>query len=203
MREFCGYCLTVCFLLVNLQSVVQGEEIPLPSAVGDASISIVGIEGKKRFPFKLDGAKAITLIFVTHDCPISNAYSPELARIKQAYDSKGINMILVFVDPDVAKKEIQEHMRDYSLSGYTAVIDRTHKLVKETGATVTPEAVVVLRDGSIAYRGRIDNMYPALGQRRRVISEKDLRNALNAIIENREIETQRTQAVGCYIPNLQ
>ena len=91
---------------------------------------------------------------------------------------------------------------EYSLSGYTAVIDREHKLVRETGATVTPEAVVILADGSIPYRGRIDNMYPNLGQRRRVITEKDLRAALDAVGENRSVKVSRTQAVGCYIPNI-
>jgi hypothetical protein len=45
-------------------------------------------------------------------------------------------------------------------------------------------------------------MYPALGQRRRVITEKDLRNALDAVSANQPVEVSRTQAVGCYIPNI-
>lgn len=202
MREFCGYCLTVCFLFAGLGSIVRGERALAPAAVGDTSISVFDIEGEQQFPFRIDEAKGAVLVFVTHDCPISNAYSPELARLKEAYSSKGFNMMLVFVDPDVTEKEIREHLKDYSLSGYTAIIDQTHRLVKATGATVTPEAVVVLADGNIVYRGRIDNMYPALGQRRRVINEKDLRNALDAVIDNTNVETPRTQAVGCYIPNL-
>jgi len=202
MREFCGYCLTVCFLFAGLSSLVRAEEASLPSTVGDSSISIVDIEGEQQFPFRVDEAKGTVLVFVTHDCPISNAYSPELARLRKEYRSKGFNMMLVFVDPDVTKKELRSHIKDYSLTDFTAIIDKTHRLVKATGATVTPEAVVVLPGGNIAYRGRIDNMYPALGQRRRVINEKDLRNALNAVIENKSVEIPRTQAVGCYIPNL-
>ncbi|MCH2613728.1 MAG: hypothetical protein MKZ70_03410, partial [Opitutales bacterium] len=118
------------------------------------------------------------------------------------YGAKGFKMILVYVDPDVSENEIRKHREEYSLSGYTAVVDREHKLVRETGATVTPEAVVILADGSIPYRGRIDNMYPSLGQRRRVITEKDLRAALDAVGENRSVKVSRTQAVGCYIPNI-
>ena len=32
------------------------------------------------------------LFFVTHDCPISNAYSPELARLNEEYEAKGFKI---------------------------------------------------------------------------------------------------------------
>src|SRR5438270_7728202 len=35
-------------------------------------------------------AKATALIFITHDCPISNAYAPEVGRIAAAYDGKSV-----------------------------------------------------------------------------------------------------------------
>jgi hypothetical protein len=202
MKDFYVFRLTICFILAGLGLFARAGDEALPSTVKNAAISIVDIEGKERFPFRVDETKGAALIFVTHDCPISNAYSPELARLKKEYGSKGFSMTLVFVDPDVTKKEIMRHMEEYGLSGYTAVVDKSHKLVKEAGATVTPEAVVVLGDGVIAYRGRIDNMFPELGKRRRVITEKDLRSALDAVIENRPVEASRTQAIGCYIPNL-
>ena len=198
MRGFYVYWL----LFGGLGSFGRAGDVSLPDVVQHTSISIVDIEGKEQVPFRVGEAKGAALFFVTHDCPISNAYAPELERLRKEYGIKGFNMMLVYVDPDVTKKELRQHMKDYSLSDYTAVVDDTHALVKETGATVTPEAVVVLEDGSIAYRGRIDNLYPTLGQRRRVITEKDLRGALNAVLENRSVEAPRTQAVGCYIPNL-
>ncbi|MFL3657742.1 MAG: redoxin family protein [Opitutales bacterium] len=202
MKGFYVYWLTFSLLFGGLGSFVRAGNDSLPDVVQHTSISIVDIEGEEQVPFRVGEAKGAALFFVTHDCPISNAYAPELERLRKEYGAKGFSMMLVYVDPDVTKKELRQHMKDYSLSDYTAVFDDTHALVKETGATITPEAVVVLRDGSIAYRGRIDNLYPSLGQRRRVITEMDLRGALNAILENRNVEAPRTQAVGCYIPNL-
>ncbi len=196
------FCLTICFLYTGLGPILRGEETSLPVAVEDISVSIQDLEGNEQYPFKIDEAKATVLFFVTQDCPISNAYAPELARLNKEYGSKGFKLMLVYVDPDVTNDEIKNHMKDYSLSDYTAIADKTHVLVSQTGATVTPEAVVILPDGAIAYRGRIDNMYPALGQRRSVITKKDLRNALNSISENQTIQMPRTRAVGCYIPNI-
>ena len=199
-------CLFICIvaysLSLGLSGGVWGKDGPFLSDVKNVAISIWDVDGMEQFPLRVEGGKGSALIFVTHDCPISNAYAPELARLEREYGAKGFKMILVYVDPDVTENEIRKHREEYSLSGYTAVVDREHKLVRETGATITPEAVVILADGSIPYRGRIDNMYPNLGQRRRVITEKDLRAALDAVGENRLVKVSRTQAVGCYIPNI-
>ena len=71
-----------------------------------------------------------------------------------------------------------------------------------TGATITPQAVVIRPDESIAYRGRIDNFYAALGRPRRVVTEHDLRDALDAVFAGKPVPKPETQAVGCYIPEL-
>ena len=194
--------LSICLLLSGLNQVSKAEENPLPDAIGDLSISIQDIDGRERFPFRTGDAKAVVLLFVTQDCPISNAYARELARLKSEFGPEGFKLTLVYVDPDVSDEAVAKHMKDFRLTGFVAIADRGHTLVKAAGASVTPEAVVALSSGVIAYRGRIDNMYPALGDRRRVITEKDLRKALDAIKDNREIPVARTQAVGCYIPNL-
>ena len=192
----------VSLLFSGILLGLQAKESTLPDLISNTRTTIDDVDGKPRNPFQAENAKASVLIFVTHDCPISNAYSPELSRLRNDYEDKGFDMMLVYVDPDVDEAGIKAHMKDYKLTGYTAIADKTHRLVQAAGATITPEVAVVIPDGSISYRGRIDNMYPALGQRRRVITEKDLRNALDAIFENKPIKVSRTQAVGCYVPNL-
>lgn len=195
--------LVVCYLLLTATAnVLEAEGNSLPDKVLKVATTIADVEGAVQSPFLVEQAKASVLIFVTHDCPISNAYSPELSRLRNEYGTKGFNMMLVYVDPDVSDEGIQSHMKDFKLTGFTAIPDREHQLVKAVGATVTPEVAVILPDGSISYRGRIDNMYPALGQRRRVITEKELRDALDAIGANQPVKVSRTQAVGCYVPNL-
>lgn len=194
--------LSICFLFSQRFWLLQAEEPSLPNAIENTVPAIEDIHGKVQHPFQCEHAKASVLFFVTHDCPISNAYSPELSRLRNEYEAKGFEMMLVYVDPEASAEEIKVHMKEYSLSAYTAIVDQKHRLVNASGATVTPEVAVILPDGAISYRGRIDNLFPELGQRRRVTTEKDLRNALNAIIENKPVEVSRTQAVGCYVPNL-
>ena len=73
-------------------------------------------------------------------------------------------------------------------------------LVKATGAAITPTAVVVRPDGSIAYRGRIDNSFAAVGIQRRVVTEHDLRDALDEVLAGQPVKNPEEPAVGCYIP---
>ena len=54
--------------------------------------------------------------------------------------------------------------------------------------------------GHVLYRGRIDNVWAALGKRRSAATEHDLRKALEAAVNGKRVAEPRTQAIGCYIP---
>ncbi len=75
---------------------------------------------------------------------------------------------------------------------------------QRTGDTALPEGntVWVFLDtecpkGEVLYRGAIDNWYHALGKNRPAPTEHYLKNALDAVLNNTPILTQRTEAVGC------
>jgi hypothetical protein len=50
----------------------------------------------------------------------------------------------------------------------------------------------------VLYRGRIDNLYADLNQRRAEATEHDLRDALDAIVDGRPIKSQ-PPPIGCAI----
>ena len=95
--------------------------------------------------------------------------------------------------------KVEKHMSDFGHGNYPAVIDSKQVLVKAVGATVTPEVAVVTPDGTIAYRGRIDNMWATWGQSRREATVFDLRSALDQVLAGKPVAVARTKAVGCYI----
>jgi thiol-disulfide isomerase/thioredoxin len=161
---------------------------------------ILDITGVERHPLRVEaGDKANALFFVTNECPISNSFAHEIARICADYKSKGIDCALVDVDPALTGDQVRQHAQEYGHGDYPKIVDRRHELVRATGVTVTPEAAVIDRAGKVVYRGRIDDSYAALGQPRRPAKNADLRNALDAIVAGRPIETAETKALGCYI----
>jgi hypothetical protein len=66
-------------------------------------------------------------------------------------------------------------------------------------ASITPQAFVIDRSGEIRYRGRIDNLYAALGKTRQQVTSHDLRDALDAVLVGGKVPHPETEALGCFI----
>jgi hypothetical protein len=146
-------------------------------------------------------AKATVVYFITNDCPISNQYAPAMNQICDDYAERGVQCYLAYVDPDLTREQIEQHRAAYSHSR-PAMLDSRHELVERAGATVTPEAAVFDSQGELAYLGRINNFYAKLGSPRRVVTEHDLRDALDEMLAGKPVSNPKTQAVGCFVPTL-
>lgn len=163
-------------------------------------LGLKDIAGVERHPFKEAQGREAVLFFVTNDCPISNAFAPEIARVCSEYQR--VDCTLVYVDPSLSDEAARAHAKTYGHGGYPKIVDRKHELVKATGVAVTPEVAVVNADGKIVYRGRIDNSFAGLGQSRRTATVHDLREALDATLAGKSAAHPETKAVGCYITDL-
>jgi thiol-disulfide isomerase/thioredoxin len=172
-----------------------------PASASPPPTPIPDVDGKFQEPLKVAGDKAHVLFFLTHDCPISNGYAPEIASIVKQYADKGVRFYAVHVDPDCTAEVARKHAREFGLP-CPVLLDPKHQLVKATGVTITPEVAVLTPDGKVAYRGRIDDQYPGLGKKRIAPAERDLRQALDAILAGKPVKVARTEAVGCSIPDL-
>lgn len=139
------------------------------------------------------------LVFIASDCPVSNAYAPEIQRICRDYAGRGVRCTLVYEDPGITPGAVRAHLAEYGYGGIDTRIDASGAIARKLGATVTPEAAVVDTRGAIRYRGRIDNFHAALGKPRQQVTSRDLRDALDAVVANRTVARPRTPAIGCYI----
>lgn len=171
----------------------------LPLGAADAKTEFTDLEGKVQYPLATAGHQATVLIFIWQTCPVANAYAPEIERIYQDYQARGVALFVVQVDPELQLEKARQHAKDY---GYTMPLlhDPMGVLSKHCGATMTPEAVVLLPDGKRIYNGRIDNRQAALGKRRPKATVFDLRDSLDAILAGKELKPRSTQVIGCYIP---
>jgi len=152
---------------------------------------------KYRLPGPAD-CKAIVLLFVGYDCPISNGYAPELMRLCKEYTPKKVAFCVVYADADIATDDALKHAKEY---GYTcpAVLDPEMKLARKVGATVKPEAAILTPKSELLYRGRIDDLYIDFGKKRVQPTTRDLKDALDAVLAGKPVPVARTKALGCYI----
>ena len=162
------------------------------------------LNGRQIQPLAKPDAKAVVFFFVQTDCPLSNRYAPEIKRLYEKYNSGGVNFWLVYPDRDDSAETIQKHLKEF---GYKldALRDVGHKIVKASGATVTPEAAVFVpsKDGmQMVYRGRIDDLVAAFGKTRPAPTTHDLDEMLDAIMNKKTLRSKITEAIGCSISDL-
>jgi thiol-disulfide isomerase/thioredoxin len=172
--------------------------VALAAQVFAGTLSMADIDGKELSPLRPAGPAEV-LFFITHDCPISNFYAPEIQRICREYGANGVSCALVYVDSRMDGAAVRKHLADFGYKGIPAILDTKHKVVEAAGAKVTPEAILVGRGGKILYSGRIDNFYAGLGKPRRQATVHDLRTALEETLAGKPVTTPKTDPVGCYI----
>ena len=120
--------LCLCPLWANAQSVASGK-----------TQIISDINGKAVFPLRRDGARAKAFFFIVRDCPIANAYAPEINRIVADYAAKGVAFYLVYVDTDAPTAELQRHYWEYgyrcpALKDSDGVLRPTMESAKNAGS---------------------------------------------------------------------
>jgi peroxiredoxin len=157
------------------------------------------VKGRTQTPLAQPDKKATVLFFLLPDCPVSNSYAPEIERVCIAYEAKKIAAFVVHADPDVTLEQAKKHAKDYGLS-CPVLLDPTHVLVKKAGVKMAPEVAVLGPDCKVLYRGRIDDWYVDYGKRRGEPTQRDLRNAMDAVLQGKAVATPTTKVIGCYLP---
>ena len=146
-------------------------------------------------------AKAVVVLFLATDCPISNAYAPLMAKLAKEFGPRDVWFGGVYCDPDVTAATAAKHASDFGLP-FPVLLDPQQVLARQTGARVTPEAVVLRADGEIVYRGRIDDLYAVIGKRRPQPTTRELADAIEAVLAGKRPATVETKANGCPLPPL-
>ncbi len=143
--------------------------------------------------------KGVVFFLLGTECPVSNGYSPEMARIVAEYGPRGVAAFGVHPDPDVTPEAAASHAAEYRL-GMPILLDSTQELAEAAGASVTPEAIVIDDGGMVVYRGRIDDTYAPDGKRRDRPSTRDLRDAIDTLIAGKTRAPVVRPAFGCPLP---
>ena len=152
-------------------------------------------------PVQMSSGEITVLIFVRTDCPVSNRYAPTVQRMSEQFQGKA-KFWLVYPDKTATAKTIHKHLDEYHYK-LPALRDPHHDLARRSGVSVTPEAAVFDVAGKLVYHGRIDNLYPAFGQARSAATTHELVDAIEATLRGEAPKVASTEAVGCYIADME
>jgi hypothetical protein len=88
---------------------------------------------------------------------------------------------------------VRSHAKEHGF-GFTILKDPDNRIADKLQASVTPEIYVLNSALELLYHGRIDD-----NSRGTAITSKDLRKALDEILDGKPVSVTRTKAFGCSI----
>ena len=144
--------------------------------------------------------KAIVLVFMGADCPISNLYIPTLNELEKKYRGKSVTFLAIYPLDTEGVDLVSGKAYDGDLS-LLVLKDYGGVLARKTGVKRLPSGVVLDREFKVRYRGRIDDRYsPAI--RKHQASRADLDEAIAEVCAGKEVSIRSTETDGCLLPAL-
>lgn len=141
--------------------------------------------------------KTTVLFFLGPECPLCQDYSIAMESLYQTYHDK-VDFLAVFSGKHYNNDKIQRYISEY-IPHIKWTKDPDFAISSYYEASITPEAILLDQDGTIQYQGKIDNWLGELGRRRQKVDVFYLKDAIEAIINHKEIPIKRTKAIGCFI----
>lgn len=122
-----------------------------------------------------------------------------MVGIQAEYEGKGLQLIAINVN-DASEQAVDSFQDMKNRAGenrfnFPYLRDEDQQVAKTYGAQRTPEVFLFDASRVLRYHGAIDDNY----RDPNAVKIHYLRNALDALVEVRDIQTPDTAPVGCYI----
>jgi thiol-disulfide isomerase/thioredoxin len=172
------------------EELAVGAKAPgfsLVNAVDDATVTM-----------KPDDGKVKVVVFTCNSCPYAKAFESRIIGLANQFGHQGVSFYAI--DPNDDTKYPDESLANMKArateKGYPFpyLKDGDSKIARAYGARVTPHVFLLDADGTVRYRGYIDDSAKPAER-----TNEGLSNALKALLGGREIGKSDTRAFGCTI----
>lgn len=141
--------------------------------------------------------KAVVIAFLGAECPLCLQYGPRLAELAKEYDPRGVAFVGIDSNQQDSLQEIARYAQTQNIE-FTLLKDPGNNVADQFGAQRTPEVFLLDAERVVRYRGRIDDQF-GVGYARPAPQCRDLAEAIDAVLADKDVATTVTKAVGCYI----
>jgi len=146
------------------------------------------------------GEKGTVVMFLSNHCPYVKHVNDELVRVANDYNVIGFGFVAISSNdienyPQDAPKFMIETARKENYH-FPYVYDETQEVAKLYEAACTPDFYLFDAELKLVYRGQLDNSRPGNGI---PSNGRDLREALDNILNNNAQRTDQKPSMGCNI----
>jgi len=195
------------FLLLGVTAFAQEHQKPI-LAIGSPApdFCLRGVDGQQHCLKDYASSKLLVIAFICNHCPTSQLYEKRIQQLADDYKDK--NVALVAIEPNNPDAVLLDEM------GYTDVGDsfeemkiraeyrhftfpylydgEDQKTANAYGPSATPHLFIFDSERKLRYEGRIDN-----NMRENLVTKRDARDALDALLAGKTVAIAKTPSVGC------
>jgi peroxiredoxin len=168
--------------------------------------SLPGVDGKTHRLADYAASSILVVVFTCNHCPIAQMYEQRIQQLDADYHDRGVALVAIQPnDPKALRideldssdmSDTLDEMKirvEYQKLHYTYLYDGdTQSVTRAYGPQATPHIFIFDKERKLRYEGRIDNSY-----RMEMVNTSDARNAIDALLANREIAVKHTGVFGC------
>lgn len=173
--------------------VTLGTKAPgfnLPDTVSGENLSFADVKGNI----------ATVVMFICNHCPFVKHVNTELIRLANDYKNKGIGFIAISSNdvinhPDDSPQLMTQVAKQLKYP-FPYLYDESQETAKAYDAACTPDFFIYDKDLKLVYRGQLDDSRPG---NEIPVTGKDMRYALDCLINNVPITKEQRPSIGCNI----
>jgi len=202
--KYLALLLTISFFFQVDAMAQQTKKEPSGYKIGSMAtdFKLQNVDGNMVSLQDYEKAKGFIICFTCNHCPFSIANESRLISLDERYKEVGYPVIAINPnDPAINEDDSFEKMITRAEErGFTFpyLFDEGQKVFPQYGATKTPHIYLLQKTKKgleVKYIGAIDNSSRDEDE----VTERYLEDALNALLDGKEIEVKETKAIGCSI----
>lgn len=193
-------------LMLSLTAWAQQSHPILAIGSPAPNFELPGIDGAIHKLSDYSRSRVLVIIFTCNHCPIAQMYERRIAQLAADYKDRGVSVVAIEPnDPnaitidELDSSDISDSLNEmkvraaYKHLTYPYLYDgETQSVTNAYGPQATPHAFVFDSDRRLRYEGRVDNSY-----RSELVTTHEVRDAIDALLEHREIAVKHTGVFGC------
>jgi peroxiredoxin len=188
--------------------VFAAEEHPPTLQIGAKApdFCLPGIDDRTHCLSEYASSKILVVIFTCNHCPTAQLYETRIKQLVADYRDRGAAFVAIepndpeavrldelgYTDLSDSLEEMKIRAR-YRQFNFPYLYDGdTQRVSRAYGPAATPHVFIFDSERTLRYQGRVDN-----NQREELVTSRDARNAIDALLAHQPVPVSKTPAVGC------
>lgn len=186
-----------CLLLLIVALPLSAAEPPLGTRITELTLPDVVTGNTWSLLEQGREAKAVVVVFLGTECPVSNAFVPTLLALEKEFLSQGVLLVGINSNAHETRDSLTKHAKEFGIT-FPILQDTSGTIAERFHAERLPTAYVLDGSRTVRYQGRIDDQYERSVKRPQPTST-ELRDAVKAVLADKEVTHPSTKVVGCPI----